>query len=63
MYDPESKMQASQWLARGQAIPVHVRRPRAIGKCTLVTFCDWKGVVHHEFVRGHTITAASFIQI
>ncbi len=63
MYDPLSKMQTSQWLERGQVRPTHPRRGMAVGKCMLITFCDWRGMIHHEFVRGHTINAAAFIQI
>ncbi len=63
MYDPLSKVQASQWLARGQVCPVHSRLPRAIGKCMLITICDWKGMVHHEYICGGTINTAVFLQI
>ncbi len=63
MYDPESKVQSSQWLAKGDARPTKPKMPRAIGKCMLLTFCDWKGMVYHEFVHGQTINTALFIQI
>ncbi len=63
MYDPESKMQSSQWMEKGAERPVKPQRPRAIGKCLLVSFCDWKGMVHHEYIRGRTVNTALFIQI
>ncbi len=63
MYDPESKVQSLQWMEKGVQRPTKPQRPRAIGKCMLVTFCDWKGMVHHEYICGQTINTAFFIQI
>ncbi len=63
MYDLESKVQSSQWLEKGAARPVKPQRPRAIGKCLIGSFCDWKGMVHHEYVRGRTVDTALFIQM
>ncbi len=63
MYNPESKVQSSQWLERLAPRSVKPRRPRAIGKCLLVTFCDWRGMVHHEYVRSRTVNTPLFIQI
>ncbi len=63
MYDPESKVQSAQWLSKGEPRPAKPRHPMAIGKCMLVTFCDWKGMIHHEFVHGRTVNTELFIQI
>ncbi len=63
MYDPESKVQSSLWLPKGEVRPTKPQRPRAIGKCMLLTFCDWKGMVHHEFVHGQTVNTQLFIQV
>ncbi len=62
-YDPETKMQSSQWLAKGDPHPVKCRRPRAVGKCMLITFFDWKGMIHFEFLRNGTVTADYFVQV
>ncbi len=62
-YDPETKMQSSQWLAKEDPRPVHCRRPRAIGKCLVITFFDWKGMVHFEFLRNRMINTKYFVQI
>ncbi len=63
MYDPASRVQSSEWLAKGEARPTLAKRPRAIGKCMLVTFCDWRGMIYYEFVRSRTINTLLFIQI
>ncbi len=63
MYDPESKVQSSQWLEKGAQRLVLSRRPRAIRKCLLVTFCDWRGMVYHEYVLGRTVDTPLFMQI
>ncbi len=58
-------MQSSQWLPRGdqQARPIKFLRSRATGKVLLVSFFNWKGIVHREFLRGQTVKARNFIQI
>ncbi len=62
-YDPLNKVQASQWLSSGEPRPSHPKRPRAVGKCMLITFCDWKGMVYHEYVRGRTVNSDLFVRI
>ncbi len=52
MYDPESKAQSAVWLGKGKPRPSKPKHLHAIGKCMLVSFCDWKGMIHHEFVCG-----------
>ncbi len=62
-YDPEMKIQSSEWLASNNPRPVKELHGRTIGKSMLVTFFDWKGLIHHEFVRNRTIDCPLFIQI
>ncbi len=62
-YDPLSKLQSSQWLEKDMPHPSKPQRPRAVGKCMLITFFDWKGMIYHEFVRSITINTQLFIQI
>ncbi len=62
-YDPLNKVQASQWLSSGEPHPSHPRRARAVGKCMLITFCDWRGMLHHEYVRGRTVNSDLFVRI
>ncbi len=62
-YDPETKRQASQWLAAGEQCPSHPRRNISVKKVMLVAFFDYLGMVHFEFIRGGTVDTATFIQI
>ncbi len=62
-YDPETKRQASQWLAPGEPHPSHPRRNISVKKIMLVAFFDFKGMVHFEFIRGGTVDTGTFIQI
>ncbi len=62
-YDPELKRQASQWLAPGEPRPVHVRRTISVKKVMLVTFFDFRGMVHFEFLRGGTVDTPTFLGI
>ncbi len=55
-YDPETKRQASQWLAPREPCPSHSRRSISIKKIMLVAFFDYRGMVHFEFVRGEQWT-------
>ena len=48
-YDPELKCQSSAWVAKGEARPMKVAQPRAVGKVLLVSFFDAKGMVHYEY--------------
>ncbi len=62
-YNPETKRQASQWLAPGEDRPIHVRKLMSVKKVMLVAFFDYLGMVHFEFIRGGTVDTATFIQI
>ncbi len=62
-YDPETRCQSSEWLAQGENRPVKPRRGRSTRKCMLVTFFDYKGMVHFEFVRNRTVNTEVFIEI
>lgn len=61
-YDLELKTQSSAWLAKGEAKPTKVARPRAVGKLLLISFFDSKGVIHWEYQRG-TLNSGQFINI
>ena len=63
MYDPAMKIQCSQWLRTGDPRPSIPKRALAVGKCMMVTFCDWKGMIYREFVRGRTVDTTLFLQI
>ncbi len=62
-YDPETRRQSSAWLGPDEARPVKARKALSTRKCMLVTFFDFKGMVHFEFVRGRTVNSEMFAQI
>lgn len=57
-YDPETKLQSSQWKKPNEPRPKKARQCRMTGvKVMLITFFDCKGIIHYEFVpRGTTVT-------
>ncbi len=61
-YLPEMKCQSTAWLVKGAPRPMKVACPRAVGKLLLVSFFDWKGVVHHEYLR-RTLNTELFLNI
>ncbi len=64
MYDPLCKAQASEWTAKGSTHrPMQVQRERATGKVLLISFFDYKGIVHREFLCGQTVNKHNFVQI
>ncbi len=62
-YNPETKRQASQWLTPGEQRPSHPRRSIGVKKVMLVTFFDFLGMIHFEFLCGGTVDTATFLQI
>ncbi len=63
VYDPELKCKSSEWLRPEDPCPMKALRALGTKKCMLVSFFDWKGMVHFEFVQGRTIDTPLFIQI
>ncbi len=63
LYDPELKCQSAEWLPKNAPRPSKPRRGRATGKCLLVSFFDWHGLIHHEYLRNQTIDSDTFIRI
>ncbi len=62
-YDPLSRAQSSEWLAPGEERPQIARNSCAYGKVLLVSFFDWKGLVHYEMLRNRTVNTTRFLQI
>lgn len=63
-YDPETKMQSSQWKSPTSPRPKKARMSKSNIKVMLVTFFDNQGIVHHEFMeKGTTINQHVYLGI
>ena len=49
-YDPETKLQSSQWKSPGSPRPKTARMQKSKLKKILICFFDQEGIVHREFV-------------
>ncbi len=65
LYTPETKEQSKQWLDKDDPRPQKALQGRGTrhSKCMLVAFFNSRGLVHREFVRNSTITAAVYVNI
>ncbi|KAL4119443.1 hypothetical protein QTP88_012252 [Uroleucon formosanum] len=63
-YDPETKVQSSQWKTPDSPRPKKARQIRSQVKVMLTVFFDYQGVVHHEYApKGQTITKEYYIDV
>ena len=62
-YDPESHAQSSEWLGPDDPRPEKARLSHAGGKVLLISFFDWHGMVHHEYLRNRTVNTTRFLAI
>ncbi|KAL4141749.1 hypothetical protein QTP88_004326 [Uroleucon formosanum] len=63
-YDPETKVQSSQWKTPDSPRPKKARQVRSQVKVMLTVFLDYQGVVHHEYApKGQTITKEYYIDV
>ncbi len=61
-YDPETKQQSSQWVAKGEPRPKKALRGRSRVNTMLTVFWDSQGVVMAEFMpKGETIDTPAYI--
>ncbi|GFT09586.1 histone-lysine N-methyltransferase SETMAR, partial [Nephila pilipes] len=60
-YDPETKLQSSEWTSPGKGRPMKIRASKSKTKTMLLVFFDIRGIIHHEFLRqGSTVTGAFY---
>lgn len=63
-YDPETKMQSSEWHTSSSPRPKKSRHVKSKTKVMLIAFFDNEGVVHHEFVpAGQTVNGPFYVQV
>lgn len=63
-YDPETRMQSSQWKHSGSPRPKKARKSRSQIKVMLIIFLDSTGIVHHEFLEpGTTVNQYVYLDV
>jgi hypothetical protein len=63
-YDPETKMQSSEWHTSSSPRPKKSRATKFNIEVMLVAFFDDEGIVHREFVpTGTSVTAAFYVDV
>lgn len=63
-YDPETKVQSSQWKSANSPRPKKCRQVRSSIKVMLIVFFDFYGLVHYEFVpKGQTVNQVFYKQV
>ena len=63
-YDPETKLQSSQWKSPGSRRPKKARMQKSKLKTMLICFFDQEGIVHWEFVPpGMTVNADFYCDV
>jgi len=63
-YDPETKLQSSQWKSPGSPRPKKARMQKSKLKTMLICFFDQEGIVHREFVPpGMTVSADFYCDV
>jgi len=64
VYDPETKLQFSQWKSPGSPRPKKARMQKSKLKMMLICFFDQEGIVHREFVPpGMTVNADFYCDV
>ena len=63
-YDVETKVQSSQWMGKGSPWPKKAWMSRSNIIVILVSFFDWKGTDHHEFVpHGLMVNKQLYLEV
>jgi len=63
-YDPETKLQSSQWKSPGSSRPKKAHMQKSKLKKILICFFDQEGIVHREFVPpGMTVNSDFYCDV
>jgi len=63
-YDPETKLQSSQWKSADSPRPKKARQVRSKVKLMLIDFFDMENIVRYEYVpQGQTVNQQFYLQV
>jgi hypothetical protein len=63
-YDPETKVQSSQWKHSSSPRPKKAQQVRSKVKVLLTVFFDYRGIVHHSYApEGQTINTEYCLEV
>jgi hypothetical protein len=63
-YDPETKVQSSQWKHSSSPRPKKTQRVRSKFKVLLTVFFDYRGFVHHSYApEGQTVNKECYLKV
>jgi hypothetical protein len=63
-YDPEPKVQSSQWKHSSPPKPKKAQRMQSKVKVLLTVFFDYRGIVHHSYApEGQTINKEYYLEV
>jgi transposase len=63
-YDPETKVQSSQWKHSSSPRPKKAQRLRSKVKVLLTVFFEYRGIVHHSYApAGQTINKEYYLEV
>jgi hypothetical protein len=63
-YDPETKVQSSQWTHSSCPRPKKAQRVRTKVKVLLTVFFDYRGIVHHSYApKDQTINKVYYLEV
>jgi hypothetical protein len=63
-YDPETKVQSSQWKHSSSPRPQKAQRVRSKVKVLLTVFFDYRGILHHSYApEGQTVNKEYYLEV
>jgi hypothetical protein len=63
-YDPEMKVQSSQWKHSSSPRPKKAQRVRRKVKVLLTVFFDYRGIMHHSYAPvGQTVNKEYYLEV
>jgi len=64
VYNPETKVQLSQWKTPGSLMPKMVQEVQSKVKVMSTVFFDHKGIVHYKYApEGHIVNKKYYVEV